>query len=143
MTAAAPTRLIDRPWFNKLCILLVAALWGYSFVTMKGMVAQMPVFYLLMLRNAVAAVAMVLLESVIAFHRSEVVLLAVWFALLGAMVLEPGNRKLRVLALAIWGAAALALLLLHLLRFKTFQRGGIFVLIGLTLAGWTWRETGR
>ena len=75
---------------------------------------------LLVLAGACAA-AMVLLESVIAFHRSEVVLLAVWFALLGAMVLEPGNRKLRVLALAVWGAVALALLLLHLLRFKTFQ----------------------
>lgn len=61
MTTAVPQRLVDRPWFNKLCILLVAALWGYSFVTMKGMVAQMPVFYLLTLRNAVATVAMVLL----------------------------------------------------------------------------------
>lgn len=91
----------------------------------------------------VTSAAMVLLESVIAFHRSEVVLLAVWFALLGAMVLEPGNRKLRVLALAIWGAAALALLLLHLLRLAAFQGGGLFVLIGLTLAGWTWHETGR
>ena len=97
---------------------------------------------LLVLAGACAA-AMVLLESVIAFHRSEVVLLAVWFALLGAMVLEPGNRKLRVLALAIWGAAALALLRLHLLRLAAFQGGGLFVLIGLTLAGWTWHETGR
>ncbi|MBQ9316952.1 MAG: EamA family transporter [Atopobiaceae bacterium] len=52
-------RFVDRPWFNKLCILLVAALWGYSFVTMKGMVAQMPVFYLIAVRNVVATVAMV------------------------------------------------------------------------------------
>ena len=35
------------------------ALWGYSFVTMKGMVAQMPVFYLIAVRNVVATVAMV------------------------------------------------------------------------------------
>ena len=40
-------------------------------------------------------------------------------------------------------AAALALLLLHLLRLAAFQGGGLFVLIGLTLAGWTWHETGR
>lgn len=55
---AAP-RLVDRAWFNKLCILLVAGIWGYSFVTMKGMVAQMPVFRLLALRNLIATLAMV------------------------------------------------------------------------------------
>ena len=58
MSPQASQRLVDRPWFNKLCILLVAALWGYSFVTMKGMVTQMPVFYLLAVRNAIAAAAM-------------------------------------------------------------------------------------
>ena len=58
MSSQASQRLVDRPWFNKLCILLVAALWGYSFVTMKGMVTQMPVFYLLAVRNAIAAAAM-------------------------------------------------------------------------------------
>ena len=58
MSTNAPQRLVDRPWFNKLCILLVAALLGYSFVTMKGMVTQMPVFYLLAVRNAIAAAAM-------------------------------------------------------------------------------------
>ena len=51
-------RLIDRGWFNKLCILLVALIWGYSFTTMKGLVTEMPVFYLLAVRNAIAAAAM-------------------------------------------------------------------------------------
>ena len=35
-------------------------MWGYSFVTMKGMVSQMPVFYLLAMRNALASAALVL-----------------------------------------------------------------------------------
>ena len=53
-----PPRLIDRPGFNKLCILLVAMIWGYSFTVMKGLVTEMPVFYLLALRNAIATAAM-------------------------------------------------------------------------------------
>lgn len=59
MSSPEAVRLIDRPWFNKLCILFAASMWGYSFVTMKGMVAQMPVFYLLAVRNALAAAALV------------------------------------------------------------------------------------
>lgn len=58
--SASDTRMIDRPWFNKLCILFAASMWGYSFVTMKGMVSQMPVFYLLAMRNALASAALVL-----------------------------------------------------------------------------------
>ena len=50
--------LLDRPWVNKLFILLAAALWGLSFTTMKGMVTQMPVFYLLALRNVIATLGM-------------------------------------------------------------------------------------
>lgn len=55
---STPTRLIDRPAFNKLCILLVAMIWGYSFTTMKGLVTEMPVFYLLAVRNAIATAGM-------------------------------------------------------------------------------------
>ena len=59
-SAPSQTRLLDRPGVNKLLILLVAALWGFSFTTMKGMVTQMPVFYLLAVRNVIASVAMLL-----------------------------------------------------------------------------------
>ncbi len=57
--SASDARLIDRPWFNKLCILFAASMWGCSFVTMKGMVSQMPVFHLLAVRNALASAALV------------------------------------------------------------------------------------
>ena len=53
-----PSRLIDRPWVNKLFILFAAAMWGISFTTMKGMVTEMPVFHLLMMRNALATLGM-------------------------------------------------------------------------------------
>ncbi len=51
-------KLIDRPWVNKLFIFLAAALWGYSFVMMKGLVTEMPVFTLLAIRNALATLFM-------------------------------------------------------------------------------------
>lgn len=35
-------------------------MWGLSFTTMKGLVTQMPVFYLLAARNIIASVAMLL-----------------------------------------------------------------------------------
>lgn len=60
MRGSSQIPLIDRPWFNKLLILCVAAIWGYSFTTMKGMVAQMPVFRLLALRNVLASAVMLL-----------------------------------------------------------------------------------
>ena len=52
--------LTDRPWFNKLLLLSVALMWGLSFTTMKGLVSELPVFYLLALRNGIAAVVMLL-----------------------------------------------------------------------------------
>ena len=55
---SAKQRLIDRSWMNKLFILFAAAMWGYSFTTMKGLVTEMPVFYLLAVRNALATLAM-------------------------------------------------------------------------------------
>ena len=59
MPNAAPSvPLVDRPWFNKVLIFFVAALWGFSFTTMKGMVTQMPVFFLLAVRNAIASITM-------------------------------------------------------------------------------------
>lgn len=81
---AAP-RLVDRVWFNKLCILLVAGLWGYSFVTMKGMVTQMPVFFLLATRNTIAALAMVaLLRGRLALVRNRrTLLVGIGMGLLG------------------------------------------------------------
>lgn len=60
MPTETSLRLVDRPWFNKLLILLAAAMWGLSFTTMKGLVTQMPVFYLLAARNIIASVAMLL-----------------------------------------------------------------------------------
>lgn len=59
-SAQNDVRLTDRPWFNKLCILFATLMWGISFVFMKGLVSQMPVFYLLAVRNAIATIAMVL-----------------------------------------------------------------------------------
>lgn len=79
----------------------------------------------------------VLFEGTLGIHISEGVLLAVWFALLGAMALDPGNEMLRLGALAAWGVSALVLLLLYMMRFFAFHGVGIFLLIGLTLAGWT------
>ena len=55
----AEVRLLDRPLVNKLFILFAALMWGISFTTMKGLVNEMPVFYLLAVRNALATVAMV------------------------------------------------------------------------------------
>lgn len=52
-------RLVDTAWFNKVCILFVALMWGVSFVTMKGLVNEMPVFLLLAIRNAIASLALV------------------------------------------------------------------------------------
>lgn len=85
MSQLANTRVVDRPWFNKLCILLVAALWGYSFVTMKGMVTQLPVFYLLAMRNAIAALAMlvVLRGRVRALRDRRTLLVGVGMGLTG------------------------------------------------------------
>lgn len=79
----------------------------------------------------------VLFAHAFGFHTSEGVLLAAWFALLGAMALDPENEMLRVAALAVWSVAALALLLLYMMRLFAFQGVGIFVLIGITLAVWT------
>ncbi len=53
-------RLTDRPWFNKLLLLSVALMWGLSFTSMKGLVSELPVFYLLAVRNGIATVAMLL-----------------------------------------------------------------------------------
>ncbi len=55
---AAGVRLLDRPLVNKLFILFAALMWGFSFTTMKGLVNEMPVFYLLAVRNALAMLAM-------------------------------------------------------------------------------------
>ncbi len=55
----AEVRLLDKPLVNKLLILFAALMWGISFTTMKGLVNEMPVFYLLAVRNALATVAMV------------------------------------------------------------------------------------
>lgn len=55
----AEVRLLDRPLVNKAFILFAALMWGISFTTMKGLVNEMPVFYLLAMRNALATVAMV------------------------------------------------------------------------------------
>lgn len=55
----AEVRLLDRPLINKAFILFAALMWGISFTTMKGLVNEMPVFYLLAVRNALATVAMV------------------------------------------------------------------------------------
>ena len=85
----------------------------------------------------------VLFESHFAFHTSEGILLAAWFALLGAIALDPGNDKLRRGAFVIWGVLALVFLLLWLLRIFGFQGVGLFVLIGLTLAAWSWRAGGK
>ena len=79
----------------------------------------------------------VLFESHFGFHISEGVLLAIWFALLGGIALDPENEKLRVSAFAVWAVLALVLVLLALFRIHGPQGTGIFVLIGLTLAGWT------
>lgn len=59
-TSEVRVRFTDRPWVNKLAILVAAALWGYSFVVMKGLVSEMPVFFLLAIRNALATLFMVI-----------------------------------------------------------------------------------
>ena len=56
---ASQMHLLERPSVNKLFILFAAAMWGISFTTMKGLVTEMPVFYLLTMRNALATLAMV------------------------------------------------------------------------------------
>ena len=50
--------LLDRPWVNKLLILVAAATWGLSFVFMKGLVDKVPVFWLLAVRFTLAALVM-------------------------------------------------------------------------------------
>ena len=97
---------------------------------------------LLVLAGLCVAVT-VLFESHFAFHTSEGILLAAWFALLGAIALDPGNDKLRRGAFVIWGVLALVFLLLWLLRIFGFQGVGLFVLIGLPLAAWSWRAGGQ
>ena len=97
---------------------------------------------LLVLAGLCVAVT-VLFESHFAFHTSEGILLAAWFALLGVIALDPRNDKLRRGAFAVWGVLALVFLLLWLLRIFGFQGVGLFVLIGLTLAAWSWRAGGK
>jgi transcriptional regulator with XRE-family HTH domain len=97
---------------------------------------------LLVLAGLCVAVT-VLFESYFAFHTSEGILLAAWFALLGAIALDPGNDKLRRGAFAVWSVLALVFLLLWLLRIFWFQGVGLFVLIGLALAAWSWRAGGK
>ncbi len=78
----------------------------------------------------------VLFGHALGIHTSEGVLMALWFALLGAIAWEPGNGKLRVGLTAGYGVIALILLVLFFLRIYGFAGVGIFALIGLTLAGW-------
>lgn len=80
----------------------------------------------------------VMFEGTFGFHISQGVLLAVWFALLGAIALDPENEMLRVGCTAVYGMAAMVLTVLYFLRIFSFQGVGIFVLIGITLAGWAW-----
>ena len=78
----------------------------------------------------------VLLGHALGMHTSEGVLMALWLALLGVIAWEPGNQKLRVGITVGYGIIALMLLVLSFLQILWFQGLGIFVLIGLTLAGW-------
>lgn len=52
-------RVTERPWFNKLLILVAAATWGFSFVVMKDLVERVPVFWLLTVRYLLSTLAMV------------------------------------------------------------------------------------
>lgn len=51
-------RLTERPWFCKLLILACALAWGFSFLVMKDVTALFPVFWLLLVRFAIATVLM-------------------------------------------------------------------------------------
>lgn len=86
MAQTAPqARLIDRPWFNKLCIVFATAMWGISFVTMKGLVSEMPVFYLLAVRNTIACLALVLVlrGRLIRSSNPHTVVIGILMGLLG------------------------------------------------------------
>lgn len=52
-------RLLESPAFNKFLILVAAATWGLSFIVMKDLVNQVPVFWLLAVRYTLASCVMV------------------------------------------------------------------------------------
>lgn len=52
-------KLLERPGFNKLLILVAAASWGLSFIVMKDLVTKLPVFRLLAIRYVLASAVMV------------------------------------------------------------------------------------
>ena len=78
----------------------------------------------------------VLFGNAFGIHTSAGVLLAAWFALLGGAIWSPENRKLLAGLGVAYGAAALILLVLHLWGAAPIPGEGIFLLMGLTLAGW-------
>lgn len=53
-------RLVERPWFCKLLILACALAWGFSFLLMKDVTAQFPVFWLLLVRFSISTVLMLI-----------------------------------------------------------------------------------
>lgn len=63
-TVATQQRLVERPWFCKLLILASALAWGFSFLVMKDITALFPVFWLLLVRFAIATLLMLLF-----FHK--------------------------------------------------------------------------
>lgn len=54
-------RLVERPWFCKLLILACALAWGFSFLIMKDVTALFPVFWLLLVRFAIASLLMLVI----------------------------------------------------------------------------------
>ena len=50
--------MLDAPWFNKLVITACALSWGFSFFVMKDVVAEFPVFWLLLIRFGLASLLM-------------------------------------------------------------------------------------